>query len=120
MQEEEILDTILFTRYENKWEEVSQISDEFNRRLKKQYFIEAIEMISPTEGLLKFQNQQICHEAFRIFVSSQDRTQYEFVSSNYFVDLPLAKLMASGKFVCDKTSLDLSCVPVEHIVGLDN
>ena len=77
-------------------------------------------MISPTEGLLKFQNHQICQEAFKIFISMQDSTQFEYVSSKHFIDLPLARCMASGKFVCDKTSLDMSCVPVEYLVGIDN
>ena len=118
-QQDTNLDTILFYNYDKKWVEVSQISGEFNRRLNGKIIIEAIEMISPTEGLLKFQDAQQCKMAFDIFQQRPDGIHYEFSSSKYFVDLSLARKMAPGKFVCNKTSLDLSCVPVEYLIDVD-
>ncbi|ELP94092.1 hypothetical protein EIN_184490 [Entamoeba invadens IP1] len=81
--------------------------------------MEAIEMISPTQAYVKYENPQLCAKAFQFFCQGQSGMRAVPALPDNIIDLPLAKKLASMNFLCSKSSLDLSCVPPEYMVALD-
>ncbi|EKE39171.1 hypothetical protein ENUP19_0161G0003 [Entamoeba nuttalli] len=108
-------DTLFFYGLSN-WSDIGTVISEFNS-IKIQ--VQAIEMLSPSEGFIKYDSPQKCSEAFQRFNSSSVSARFDFAEPNSIVDYPIAKEMATGQFICCKASLDLSCVPVEHLISTE-
>ena len=80
-------DTMLFKKYKKNWNDISSIIKDFNDKLQRSRIqIEAIEMISPTEGLIKFKSQRECEHAIKFLKGLKDSVEYEMTYSYHIID----------------------------------
>ena len=56
------------------------------------------------------------NEAYNRLRSAQLQERVEFAPAQNIIDEQLAGRMSTQRFYCTKESIDLACVPIEHLL----
>lgn len=64
---------------------------------------------------MKYKSPKYCMDALK-YISESRVSWRAMPSTSRIIDLELGKMLASQKFLCDRTNMDLSCVPIEYLI----
>ncbi|KAL7719479.1 RRM domain-containing protein [Entamoeba marina] len=110
----QVSDTLVFSQFSD-WTKIQDVIRFFENNTG--IHITAIEMISPSQGFVRYSSPMDCESAFKRLRDARVQCQIEFAPPTNIIDIKLAQRIASSGFMCHKESLDLSCVPYEYLIS---